>query len=248
MGYQCIVCKNDTNLKPLSIFYSGPIKNLHATGSCWICTRCLDSCKICTTCGKKIKSYQVENALKNENKDSLEFCSCNQIPLPKIKITKSVDIPKACIKDDKTLFDNYCDVVGNFLKKILEKNISFYDNLNKDNYSLFGYFITIFLGFIFLNSLVGNSLEYCVYQILRIVVFLFCSWSLYLQNQKQKMQKWILPNLAIAILFNPIASITLEEETWDVVDFVVLVYLVVFQLKWQKVDCHGDKSPRNDVD
>lgn len=121
-------------------------------------------------------------------------------------------------------------------------------NFNKDNYSLFGYFITIFLGFIFLNSLVGNSLEYCVYQILRIVVFLFCSGSLYLQNQKQKMQKWILPNLAIAILFNPIAPITLEEETWDVVDFVVLVYLVVFQLKWQKVDCHGDKSPRNDVD
>lgn len=106
--------------------------------------------------------------------------------------------------------------------------------IKKDNYSLFGYFITLFLGFIFLNSLVGDSLEYCVYQILRIVVFLFCSWSLYLQNQKQKMQKWILPNLAIVILFNPIAPIALEEETWDVVNFVVLVYLIMFQLKWQR--------------
>ena len=116
---------------------------------------------------------------------------------------------------------------------------------NKDNYSLFGYFITIFLGFIFLNSLVGISLEYCIYQILRISVFLFCIWSLYLQNQKQKMQKWILPNLAFGILFNPIALITLDKEVWAVVDFVALAYLVVFQWKWQRIDCHGGETPRN---
>ena len=232
MSHHCIVCKKETNLKSLPIFYSGPIKNLYATGSCWICIECLDSCKTCPVCGKKIKSYQIENALKNKKNDSLAFCSCNQIPVTKIKANKSVNNHKTCTKNDETFFNHYCDVVGDFLEKILEKIISFYGNLNKDNHSLFGYFAILFLGFVFLCHLFAGSFEYSVYQILKIVVFLFCSWSLYLQNQKHKMQNWILPNLAIAILFNPIVPISLEEESWDIVDLVVMIYFIAFCKKW----------------
>ena len=73
---------------------------------------------------------------------------------------------------------------------------------------------------------------YGYYIILRWVVFgtaLFILWTAY----KLKRNTWIWIMGAIALLFNPIAPIHLNKETWVIIDFIVAgIFLIsLFKIK-----------------
>ena len=73
---------------------------------------------------------------------------------------------------------------------------------------------------------------YGYYMILRWVVFgaaLFILWTSY----KLKQNTWIWIMGAVALLFNPIAPIHLDKETWVVIDFIAAgTFLIsIFKIK-----------------
>lgn len=76
----------------------------------------------------------------------------------------------------------------------------------------------------------NESLSRGFYQILRILVcgvsgyFSFKSW-------KQKYYNWAWALGTIAILFNPIAPIELDKDTWKKIDFFIAIILAGFLLR-----------------
>jgi hypothetical protein len=76
----------------------------------------------------------------------------------------------------------------------------------------------------------NNSLSRGFYQILRILVcgvsgyFCYCYW-------KEKKYNWAWALGIIAVLFNPVAPIELDEDTWKKIDFFVAVVLAGIPFK-----------------
>ncbi len=67
-----------------------------------------------------------------------------------------------------------------------------------------------------------GSWEYSYYQILRVVVCgasVFLAWHLF--DFKQTGWAWVF--VVTGILFNPIAPIYLERETWQMIDFAAAI-------------------------
>ncbi len=73
----------------------------------------------------------------------------------------------------------------------------------------------------------GDRHPYGYYQILRFFTTgtaVFCAYSFW--NHKIKVIPWLL--ISIAILFNPLAPIHLEKQTWRLIDIAVgVVFLVL---------------------
>ena len=71
-----------------------------------------------------------------------------------------------------------------------------------------------------------GDLEYGYYQLLRWVITGASAYSAFLAYENMgKVWMWLF--VVIAILFNPIAPIHLEKETWQVADLVVAVVFLV---------------------
>lgn len=71
-----------------------------------------------------------------------------------------------------------------------------------------------------------DGLPYAYFQILRWVVPAVCVYRGYLAfSQGRKVWMWIF--IPLAVLFNPLAPIYLDRETWVVIDVVSALVLLV---------------------
>lgn len=80
-----------------------------------------------------------------------------------------------------------------------------------------------------------NFLPYAYYQILRWVVSVFAFYNAYVLYKSQKSKKWMIAMIGLGILFNPIAPIYLEKETWVILDLVSAVVVSLF-IKFKKYE------------
>lgn len=69
------------------------------------------------------------------------------------------------------------------------------------------------------------DLPYAYYQILRWVVCISAIWTAFIARSANR-TGWTVALVVIAILFNPIAPIHLERQTWAVVDVLTAILFV----------------------
>lgn len=84
--------------------------------------------------------------------------------------------------------------------------------------------------FMLFGALADNPYGY--YQILRWVIAGVTGYSAYLAYQQNKISwTWILG--ITAVLFNPIAPIHLEKETWSVINIITaaIIFTSIFKMK-----------------
>ncbi|MDO8604587.1 MAG: hypothetical protein Q7K40_04325 [bacterium] len=76
---------------------------------------------------------------------------------------------------------------------------------------------------------------YGYFQILRWIVAGVAVYNAYFAYELKK-NEWVLIMIAVAILFNPIAPIFLQKETWVILDLVasVLMFVSIIKLKTKK--------------
>ena len=76
------------------------------------------------------------------------------------------------------------------------------------------------------------DLPYGYYTLLRWVVTASAIFLVYIASQLGK-KFWLFLMIIIALLFNPIAPIHLDKETWVIIDFVVAVLFLIsiFRIK-----------------
>lgn len=67
---------------------------------------------------------------------------------------------------------------------------------------------------------------YGYYQLLRWVVAIAALYNAYLAHESKE-DVWMYVMIGIAILFNPIASIHFEKETWAILDLVTALVMFV---------------------
>ena len=80
------------------------------------------------------------------------------------------------------------------------------------------------------------DLPYGYYTLLRWVVTasaIFLVWVAY----KLERKFWLFSMGIVALLFNPIAPIYLDKETWVVIDFIVAVLFLVSIFKFKNKTC-----------
>lgn len=78
---------------------------------------------------------------------------------------------------------------------------------------------TILAGAMLLLAIPTGFFPYSYYQILRWVVTIVALYSAY-SAYKTKNTKWAILMGAVAILFNPIAPIYFDKNTWQILDFI----------------------------
>lgn len=108
-----------------------------------------------------------------------------------------------------------------FFSIILKKVISFLKLLHYDNYSILNYFSIIYTIFVMIFA---YDIDYGAFQFLRFVVSGFALWTVFKFKNDKKLEKFLLPFMGLAILFNPVLPITLDQELWQLFDSVVVVY------------------------
>lgn len=74
---------------------------------------------------------------------------------------------------------------------------------------------------------------YGYFQILRWVVTIVALFTVYLAY-KAKKNEWVVVMIIIAILFNPIAPIFLQKQTWVIFDFITSIIMFVSINKIEK--------------
>jgi len=74
---------------------------------------------------------------------------------------------------------------------------------------------------------------YGVYQLVRWVICLSAGYNAYQQGVKEK-YFWASTFVFIAILFNPIAPIHFDKEIWQMIDFVIAVFIGIAYYKLRK--------------
>lgn len=106
--------------------------------------------------------------------------------------------------------------------KTKEINISFENIINnKTNICyIFNIFLLIFASFIGFD-------EYGFYMLLRICITVFSLYVANLNYNANKHSLLVLPYILIAILFNPITMIELEIDTWETIDFIVAIFMII---------------------
>lgn len=92
--------------------------------------------------------------------------------------------------------------------------------------------ITVFTGIILLLA-IPPIWPYSYFQILRWIVMFVAIYNTYLAY-KSKTKAWIFIMGAIAILFNPIAPIYFQKETWVVLDLITSILMFVSIIKIKK--------------
>lgn len=70
----------------------------------------------------------------------------------------------------------------------------------------------------------GGSAQY--YQVLRIAVFLTCTFAAYLLRGKM-LSPWFIGLAAIAVLYNPFQAFHFPAREWTVIDTVSGIFLLV---------------------
>lgn len=80
------------------------------------------------------------------------------------------------------------------------------------------HWFTILAGIMLLLA-IPSIWPYSYYQLLRWVVAIVACYNAYLAYES-KNNTWTIVMVAVAILFNPIASIHFEKSTWAVLDFI----------------------------
>lgn len=111
--------------------------------------------------------------------------------------------------------------------KLLLSNLK---SLPKTNYHILGYTTFLYLFFITLIG-IDNRIDYSYFEILRFLVTGFATWSAIRIYKKTSQSLWILIFSVIAILFNPIVKLSLDENIWLNVDILTIVLLIIFALK-----------------
>lgn len=74
---------------------------------------------------------------------------------------------------------------------------------------------------------------YGYFQILRWVVASVALYNAYISYELKKSQ-WMFIMIAIAILFNPIAPIFLQKQTWVILDLITSILMFVSIIKIKK--------------
>jgi hypothetical protein len=67
---------------------------------------------------------------------------------------------------------------------------------------------------------------YGYFQLLRWIVAIVALYNAYLAYESKK-NNWVIIMIAIAILFNPIAPIFLQKQTWVVLDLIASITMFV---------------------
>ena len=97
-------------------------------------------------------------------------------------------------------------------------------NITKNNW-----FTLVAIVMLFCAASIG-PLPYSYFQILRWVVTIVAIYNSY-SFYKAKNNKWMIIMGAIAVLFNPIAPIYFEKDTWEALDIFSAVMLFFGFLK-----------------
>lgn len=79
---------------------------------------------------------------------------------------------------------------------------------------------------LFYTGILGFK-EYGFYLLLRICVTLFSLYAANLNYTYKRHSLFVLPYILTAILFNPIIMIELEIDTWESIDLIVAVFVLV---------------------
>ncbi len=85
---------------------------------------------------------------------------------------------------------------------------------------------------------IPSLFSYGYYQFLKWIITATAIFSLYLSSKLGK-KIWLCIMAIIAILFNPIAPIYLDKETWVIIDFIVAIFFLVSTFKI-KIDGRKD--------
>ncbi len=124
-------------------------------------------------------------------------------------------------------------------KKNIDKNeiIKF---LFEDNFNLLYMATILYLaGIVFMSTIenldiVYENTEYACFIVLKWLITASSGWNTYKIYKKNVSSKWLLVFSAIAVLFNPIFKIPFEQESWYIIDFVVLIIYFVYFVKFYK--------------
>ena len=94
-----------------------------------------------------------------------------------------------------------------------------------------GNWFTIIAGIMLLLA-IPTIWSYSYFQILRWVVMGVALYNAYIAYEFKK-KEWIFVMGAVAIVFNPIAPIFLEKQTWIILDLIssILMFISIFKLK-----------------
>ena len=126
--------------------------------------------------------------------------------------------------------------IGSFINYLIclaakiKTNFSKIKNIPKENYHILGYITFCYIIAILIMDWYYGKIDYGFYEILRWLVASFSVWSSTRIYQKNPKSRWLLVFIIIAILFNPILKIKLEQETWQIVDFGVLLVFFVYSI------------------
>lgn len=101
--------------------------------------------------------------------------------------------------------------------------------LNKKKNVIFG------IAALFLFAALLDIWPYGFFTILRFVVFMTSAYVAWMAYEARK-EKWVWVFGFLAVLFNPFIVIHLNREIWNVIDFIVGVFMIVsvFMLKLEK--------------
>lgn len=78
------------------------------------------------------------------------------------------------------------------------------------------------------------NLPYGFYTLMRLVVCLTCIFDASLAYQK-KQRYWMYTMGFIALLFNPIIKVHFDKSTWQLIDLVTAIVLVIYVVKLKKL-------------
>ena len=106
--------------------------------------------------------------------------------------------------------------------------------LPKENYHILGYITFFYVSAIILMTWYYGKIEYGFYEILRWLVTSFSVWSAARIYQQTPKSRCFLAFVIIAVLFNPIFKIKLEQGTWQIIDWITLMIFFFYGLSCKK--------------
>ena len=128
----------------------------------------------------------------------------------------------------KELLLHYCNRLFDCFDRLFHC-FKYIKRLPKQNYHILGYITFLYLAYVLCISW-EYSADYVYYEILRWLMTCFFGWTAIKVYKNTPQSPWILVFAAIAVLFNPVAKIGLEESIWKFVDIatVALYFIYLF--------------------
>ncbi len=104
----------------------------------------------------------------------------------------------------------------------------------KDNFNLLWSITILYLAGIVFMSIIQNldiveeNMEYAIFVILKWLIMVTSGWSAYRIYLNDKTSKWLLVFGSIAVLFNPVFKIPFEQDSWYIINFIVLILYFIY--------------------